>query len=181
MTFISLILRFGLEMTLGYRFDGYGNQLSRSTSNFEGPIPSFLFQNCSLSSIDFTGNSLNGTIPAKWKSRTINRFLISKNRFSGALPPTFASQLSWSAEFSVAYNNLSGFIPKEYYTSYRSFDISGNDFDVCATASLGLSKHRFSPRESCVIYPQVKSMCSCTGTEWPFSCDIFSGCPEAPS
>ncbi|KAH7846043.1 hypothetical protein Vadar_009073 [Vaccinium darrowii] len=116
-----------------------------------GDIPSALQYCYSLTTLDLSGNNLNGSIPSdicKWlpylvsldlsnnkltgpipddlaNCTYLNRLILLDNKLSGAIPNQLAS-LGRLKTFSAANNNLSGAIPAGL-SSYNSSNFEGNN------------------------------------------------------
>ncbi|CAK9215896.1 unnamed protein product [Sphagnum troendelagicum] len=118
--------------------------LELNDNNFTMPLPDLSNLN-NLQTLDLSGNSLEGTIPAWIGSLTLlQRVDLSGNKFQGNI--SFASNgsnaasynLSYVVEISLGDNNLSGLLPDlDIFRSLRKLNLSNNQFMGPLPHSLG--------------------------------------------
>lgn len=92
-----------------------------------------------MSNLNLEDKRLSGTIPNIFKPLTKLRILtVSRNGFSGTLPPSIASLAPVLAFLELSQNNLSGSIPSylSRFKSLNTLDLSKNRFSGAVPKSL---------------------------------------------
>ncbi|GJX60596.1 leucine-rich repeat-containing protein, partial [Tanacetum coccineum] len=98
--------------------DGFGNltkllHLNMRGNNFNGSIPSQLFQLTNLRYLDMSGNNLEGRLgPEPGSFRKLTTLLLSENRFEGPIPAQLF-ELESLQDLDLRYNKLGGGISPE--------------------------------------------------------------------
>jgi hypothetical protein len=78
-------------------------------NDFEGTLPSTIFNIPTMEILYFSNNNLSGTIPPNYGSSPVLRDLfLSGNRLSGTVPSIEVGQLSELTEFLLENNQLTG-------------------------------------------------------------------------
>jgi hypothetical protein len=123
--------------------------LSLSGFGLQGPVPSSLQYCRAATTLDLSGNALEGQIPpalCDWMPFLVNLDL-SDNRLSGPLPAELA-KCNFLNSLKLSGNSLSGQIPASLtrLARLKSLDLSGNRLDGQIPAQLGatFSKESFS-------------------------------------
>ncbi|PWA55371.1 leucine-rich repeat protein kinase family protein [Artemisia annua] len=100
-------------------------------NEFSGPFPSSVSKWTKLYTLDLSNNNFTGDIPSNYISnlKQIMYLYLQNNSFSGWLPDTFPSTLK---NFSVAYNNFTGEIPKSLANKFPASAFAGNPL-LCGT------------------------------------------------
>ncbi|OAY69016.1 Phytosulfokine receptor 1 [Ananas comosus] len=81
--------------------------------------------------LDLSFNDISGTIPDLSGMSNLESLDLSHNHLTGAIPPSL-SRLHFLSNFSVAYNNLSGQIPKEgQFDTFNDPSIYMDNYYLC--------------------------------------------------
>lgn len=157
------------------KFVSHKKTSGRNNVKLTGTIPSSLVSNCTrLSIISLAKNGLSGSIPAQFADVMISGLILDDNALSGSLPPNLGTEFTLQNTFSVTNNQLNGTIPPSMYRVFTSFNISRNNFDICATASDMASV--LNGVSDCNLFPQAESMCACAYELWSISCAFEAKC-----
>ena len=111
--------------------------MSLKQCGLTGMLPSFVSRITSLESLDFAGNSLEGTIPESWGDLKKVTFLdLHGNNLTGALPESLGRLDSMEA-LVLGMNNFEGTIPSTLgnLRKLRLLDLSQNQLEGPLPAS----------------------------------------------
>ncbi|KAJ3330607.1 hypothetical protein HDU76_005262 [Blyttiomyces sp. JEL0837] len=112
--------------------------LTLTNASLSGPIPSPLKKLEKLSDINFSDNSLNGTIPSWLSELRLTSLTLRHNSLTGSLPESYDNWRDLT-DLDVSGNSLSGPIPSGLWTLTQlgNLDLSYNDFTGEISADLG--------------------------------------------
>ncbi|RRT42703.1 hypothetical protein B296_00056932 [Ensete ventricosum] len=80
-----------------------------------------------LEYLDLSSNLINGSLPPDLGGQRLRYLNLSYNRIAGSIPPEFASKIPASAVVDLAFNNLTGGIPRRgALASQKPAAFSGN-------------------------------------------------------
>ncbi|PRQ54670.1 putative leucine-rich repeat-containing, plant-type, leucine-rich repeat domain, L [Rosa chinensis] len=116
----------GLEMDL-VRISTIFTSIDFSANKFNGTIPKEMGLLRLLYALNLSSNAFTGEIPSSFGNvRTIESLDLSQNHLSGQIPPQFAS-LTFLSFLNVSYNQLTGRIPScTQFSTFPNTSFEGN-------------------------------------------------------
>ncbi|BBN68335.1 EF-TU receptor, partial [Prunus dulcis] len=147
---------------------GEVKELSMQRNGLKGPVPTYVFNMSSLTSLVLHGNSLNGSVPDNiclhlpsveelhlaynqfdgplsskfWQCKQLLILTLAINKFSGSIPRNIGN-LSQLTELEISSNNLTGTTPNKIGNNLNG-QIPSEIFNISTIAVISLTENQLS-------------------------------------